>query len=243
MNRYLLAGAAFIAMGGASLAADITAEPAPYDWSGFYFGANAGYGGADVDGTFRGAITGPDDTFAVDGRGPFDLNLDGLVGGLQAGGNWQNGTFVIGVEADVSLVDWSDSVHWTEDCCGNPSDRLSAETDFVATLRGRAGVAMDNVLLFGTAGVAFTDTNYTADEKVNATGRGSLDFDDVGFVVGGGAEYALSQSWSIKAEGLYFFFNDKEDASDLTGGNPATDGDSVQLDNAWMARVGVNFRL
>ena len=236
MYKYLLAGVTLIAMGSASLAADVTAEPLPYDWSGFYLGVNAGYGEADVHGVYKELDADPGDTFAVDGQGPFDLNLDGFVGGLQAGANWQNGKFVLGVEGDVNFVDWSDSIHWVED---GGEDRLSAKTDFVATLRGRAGLAMDNLLIFGTAGLAITDTSYTAHE-IDQGERGSLDFNDIGFVAGGGVEYALNQRWSIKAEGLYFLFNDKEDASNLISDND-TDDDFVELDDAWMARVGVNF--
>lgn len=237
MRTVLLSGLAlFLVSSIPGRAADISAEPVAHDWSGFYFGANAGYGGADVNGIFDfNDFNDPDDTFPTDGEGPFDLNLDGLIGGLQAGVNWQSGNFVLGLEGDVSFTDWSDSA------VGDGIERVSAETDFVGTLRGRAGYAVDRLLVFATAGVALSDTTYTADDNFDSPGTdvGSVDFNDFGLVVGGGAEFALSESWSLKAEALYFMFNDKKDTDSLT--NDSDPGDFAELDDAWLARVGVNF--
>jgi outer membrane immunogenic protein len=209
-----------------------------HDWSGFFIGAHAGYGGADVNGVFDTSDIGsPDENFKDDGEGPFDLNLDGFVGGIQAGVNWQSGNFVFGLEGDVSFVDWSDKIVSDD----NNAEQVWAETNFVGTLRGRAGYAMDNLLLFGTAGIAITDTEFTAEDDPGPTDpdRDSVDLDDIGFVVGGGAEFALNESWSFKAEGLYFMFNDKKDTDTLTSDSDA--GDFAELDDAWMARIGVNF--
>jgi outer membrane immunogenic protein len=215
---------------GAALAADPVQDYA-HDWSGFYIGAHVGYGGANVSGVFDSEDFDPGDTFAADGAGPFDLDLDGFLGGGQIGYNLQSGSIVFGLEGDISFVDWSDKVSFDPD-----NEAVSAETDFVGTLRGRLGFAMDNLLLFGTAGAALTDTKYTAD---NNGDKGSLDFNDIGLVVGGGAEYAINESWSIKAEALYFVFDDKRDGSTLT--NDSEVGDFAKLEDAWMARVGVNF--
>lgn len=216
------------ALSGPALAAD----PVDYghDWTGFYIGAHAGYGEADIHGSFESEDALPGETFEENGRGPFDLNLDGFVGGLQAGYNWQSGNLVLGVEGDVTFVDWSDSVD------DGGATRLSAETDFVGTLRGRAGFAMDNLLFFGTAGVALTDTKFTANEGGDS---GSLRFKDIGLVLGGGAEYAPNENWSIKAEALYFLFDDERDTSTLIDDSEV--GDYAELDDAFMVRVGVNF--
>ncbi len=236
INALLLSNAVMIAISGIpAQAANVAMEPTMHDWSGFYIGASAGYGGADVKGAFDSDDVLPGDNFRDNGQGPFNLNLDGLVGGLQAGVNWQSGSFVLGIEGDVSFVDWSDSA------IGDTVERVSAETNFVGTFRGRTGYAVDRLLLFATAGIAITDTKYTADDNFDVPGTdvGSVDLNDIGFVVGGGAEFALNESWSIKAEGLYFMFNDKKDTDSLTGDSFA--GDFAKLDDAWMARIGVNF--
>lgn len=218
-------------------AADMSMEPIAFDWSGFYVGAHAGYGEANIKGMYDINDFDPGDIFAENGEGTFDLNLDGFVGGLQAGYNWQSGNFVFGVEGDVTFVDWSDSIYYEPD-----DDRVSAKTNFVGTLRGRAGFAMDNLLIFGTAGVALTDTKYTGNDDVDDTDPdeiGSLKFKDIGVVVGGGAEFAPNENWSIKAEALYFVFNDDRDASNLNA--DAEVGDYAELDDAFMVRLGVNF--
>lgn len=101
---------------------------------------------------------------------------------------------------------------------------------------------MDNLLVFATAGLAITDTKYYVNDHVDATDPsefGTLKLNDLGFVVGGGAEYAINQSWSIKAEALYFIFDDRKDAPTLT--HDSEDDDFAKLNDAWMVRAGVNF--
>lgn len=239
MKSLLLSAAVLFAMSSIPVqAADISMEPQAYDWSGFYIGAHAGYGGTDVIGKYdTDDIVSPDQSFLNDGAGPFDMNVDGLFGGVQAGINWQSGSFVIGLEGDVSFVDWSNQIESDADT----DEVVSSETDFVATLRGRAGFALDNLLFFGTAGLAFTDSTFTADDNAAAPGvdAGSVDFNDIGLALGGGAEYALDENWSVKAEGLYFLFNDKKDTDNLT--SDSDPGDFAELDAAWMARLGMNF--
>ena len=58
----------------------LAADPVEYahDWSGFYIGAHAGYGEADVSGAYDFNDFNPGDTFPDNGQGPFDLNLDGF---------------------------------------------------------------------------------------------------------------------------------------------------------------------
>lgn len=239
MKKWALLVATFsatAALSGSALAADL-AEPvdSAYDWSGFFIGAHVGYGGANVSGQYDiDDVNFVGETFVNDDAGPFDLDAEGFLGGGQIGYNWQSGSFVLGIEGDVTYTDWSDSLTNDDD------EQVSVKTDFVGTLRGRAGYAMDNLLLYGTAGVALTDTKFTADDDVfNPGDSGSVKFNDLGIVVGGGAEYALNEDWSIKAEALYFIFNDKKDTGELTSDSEL--GDYAELDDAWMVRVGVNF--
>jgi outer membrane immunogenic protein len=66
----------------------------PFSWTGFYVGANAGYGWSSGDGTI--AFGGP--------SGPTSGYGDGILGGAQLGYNWQLGAFVLGAEADFRPV-------------------------------------------------------------------------------------------------------------------------------------------
>ena len=125
-------------LSSASLAADVAPEPAPYDWTGFYIGAHAGYGWADGEQTLNGSRT-PD----------FDTSANGFVGGGQAGFNWQIDQIVLGVEGDVSFADLSDDVAGGFD--------VDQDVDMLASVRGRIGFAADRFLPYVTAGWGMAD--------------------------------------------------------------------------------------
>jgi outer membrane immunogenic protein len=224
------------ALGGMAAAADVEA-PYQHDWTGLYVGGHIGYGEIDLNGEFDNTEADPGETFE-DGAGSFDLDDNGLIGGAQIGYNVQIDSLVLGVEADLSFVDWKDKVANADD------ERVSFDTDYLFTFRARAGFAIDNILLFATAGAAWTDTTYEANRDVDDTDpgeEGDVDLDDVGLAVGGGAEYAFDEDWSIKAEALYVMFNDKENTATLTNGSEI--GDFIELDDLFVVRVGVNFHL
>jgi outer membrane immunogenic protein len=139
----------------------------------------------------------------------------GLAGGIGAGYNWQFGQFVFGGETDIQLSGADDTfAPWQ---FSNP---------WFGTLRGRAGVAVGNVLLFGTAGFAYG--SLTADTAGNLSEtRTSL-----GWVAGGGVEVGFTPHWSAKAEWLYLDLSDR--TFSVTG---TTDGLSANL-----LRMGINYR-
>jgi outer membrane immunogenic protein len=114
----------------------------------------------------------------------------GFVGGAQAGYNWQTGPWVFGVEGDLQATGASDTfAPWK---FSNP---------WFGTLRGRAGYAINNILFYGTAGLAFGElsgqTFGLTESHTNA-----------GWTVGLGAEVGLARNWSAKVEYLYVDLND-----------------------------------
>ena len=114
----------------------------------------------------------------------------GFVGGVQAGYNWQTGPWVFGVEGDLQATGASDTfAPWK---FSNP---------WFGTVRGRAGYAFNNILFYGTAGLAFGElrgeTFGLAETHTNA-----------GWTVGLGAEFGLAQNWTAKVEYLYVDLND-----------------------------------
>jgi outer membrane immunogenic protein len=115
----------------------------------------------------------------------------GFVGGAQAGYNWQTGPWVFGIEGDLQGNGASDTfAPWK---FSNP---------WFGTVRGRAGYALNNVLLYGTAGLAFGElTGQTF-------GSLSESHTNAGWTVGLGAEVGLAQNWSAKVEYLYVDLND-----------------------------------
>ena len=64
-----------------------------YNWTGFYIGGNVGYGWGNAD-TFFNPLP---SAVAFVNLAPTTLGLDpqGVVGGVQAGYNWQAGKFVL----------------------------------------------------------------------------------------------------------------------------------------------------
>lgn len=183
--------------------------PAPYaepyqNWSGWYFGGNAG--GVNDEGTdFRFAQGFQGDVDDFDDDDDFEF-----VGGVHAGYNWQWAQKVFGIEGDINFADG---------------------LDYLASIRGRLGFAItDNVLLYGTGGVAFLglDDEFGFEDDDNK----------VGFVAGGGLEFKVSQNVSIGAEGLYYNFEDSEfDVLDTVGVAGESDVDF------WTVRGRVTYHL
>jgi outer membrane immunogenic protein len=116
-----------------------------------------------------------------------------FIGGIHVGYNWQSDARVFGIEADVSFAD---------------------NIDYLASLRARLGYAMDSLLIYATAGVAFAGfddpTNFSLYGEKDSFGDDSK----VGFVVGGGVEYKLSSNLSVGVEGLYYAFGDSDDSKE-----------------------------
>jgi outer membrane immunogenic protein len=137
----------------------------------------------------------------------------GIAGGAQAGYNWQSGQFVFGGEADIQASAADDTfAPWK---FSNP---------WFGTLRGRAGYAMNNILFYGTFGLAFGDLEGQL---------GALDETktELGWTGGLGVEYGFAPNWSAKIEYLYLDLGDRQYT--VTG-----------MDNGLQAsvfRFGVNY--
>lgn len=209
-----------------------------HNWSGLYVGGHIGAGGSN----FKGSYDDDDYSnhgFMNDGGGPFNLEDNGVIGGVQLGYNWQSGKIVYGIEGSFSFVDWSDSL--TNDA--PIPESVAIDTKYIATLRARAGYAWNDALVYGTLGAAYANAEYSANDDArvrNPNKMGSVDLNNLGLVVGAGVEYALSGNWSVKAEGLYYSFNDRKGTYDLT--NDKEEGNFIKFEDAWSVNFGVNYR-
>ncbi|UWU85368.1 porin family protein [Bradyrhizobium yuanmingense] len=138
----------------------------------------------------------------------------GFVGGVQAGYNFQNGPWVFGVEGDIQAAGADDTfAPWK---FSNP---------WFGTLRGRAGYAFNNVLFYGTAGLAFGELRAQ-------TFGWSESHTTAGWTIGAGAEVGLAPNWSAKLEYLYIDLSTSQFA--ITG---VSNGYSANV-----VRAGVNYR-
>ena len=113
-----------------------------YNWSGFYAGVNIGHAGHR---------TGFEDAEYEWYGSTFYLNEDGLAYGVQGGYNWQYGATVFGVEADITgFTNSADTIF-------SVGNAIENDLNWMASLRGRAGLGLDRTLLYFTGGLAVAD--------------------------------------------------------------------------------------
>jgi outer membrane immunogenic protein len=206
MSRFVVAALALSAAGltTSAGAADFYGSRAPNtlpqslyrpdSWAGPYLGVNLGYAWGSV------------------ANNP--TKPSGFVGGVQAGYNWQSGSFVFGLEGDIQATGAEETfAPWK---FSNP---------WFGTVRGRAGFAFNNVMFFGTGGLAFGE--------LRATTFGlSESHTNAGWTLGAGAEIGLAPNWSAKIEYLYV---------DLANSNFVITGASNGY-RFGLIRAGVNYR-
>lgn len=218
-----VAGAAvFAGFVGTAQAADLTPAPTGVDWSGFYAGLHVGYGEAYMNGCVD---CGETSVAQAD-----DLDLNGVSAGLHAGYNMQSDQFVYGLEADVSFNGWKDQADTTSD-----DEWSEGKVDVLGSLRLRLGYAMDSTLVYVTGGAAIADAEFDSTRDNN---HDHVNFNDIGGVIGGGVEHMLFDNVSIRAEGLYYIFDDKEDSSNFHEGDP---GDDITLEDMFVVRAGITL--
>ncbi len=229
---------------GAALAADLSAQPwtkAPYapaasfNWTGFYLGANIGGGFGHAPSDFSAAGS------AVFATAPNSLR--GVLGGVQAGYNWQSGSMVYGIETDFQFTGMNGKVETPcpAGICGIPLQAsYGHDLDWFGTVRGRIGYANNNWLLYATGGYAYARLSTTAIATAGAA-EAIARWSDIssGWTVGGGVEFAVNRQWSVKAEYLYADigrFNQEWTVAPLP-----TISDRTRLDMS-IVRVGANYR-
>ncbi len=235
-----------------------------YNWSGFYIGGNVGYSwGRSNDTSSFGNGAG---TTLFSSRG--GSNLDGVVGGGQAGYNWQVQNWVWGLEADIQGTDEKGSrdISCPTGIC-TPSRippgfralvivvpgaavpaSLDQKIDWFGTVRGRVGVlATSKVLFYATGGLAYGEVNTS--ETVGGFPLAASDT-RVGYTVGGGIEGAIGGGWTAKLEYLYVDLGRTSGsfattipafgAGTIASGTITSNYSSRVTDN--ILRVGVNYK-
>jgi len=168
-----------------------------------------------------------------------------VIGGVQAGANWQTGNAVFGIEGDIQGTSQSVSASSTvvdvnaiitlnapgAIVTAVNSDKITS----LSTLRGRLGIASGRALYYVTGGGAF----WTWSSNLTVAGVGNASFSNFqsGGAIGGGVELALNGDWTIKAEYLYL-------QSTTISNTPFTARPDVLVnsrirDNVF--RVGINY--
>jgi len=186
----LLTAVAAIGFASVASAADMAIKapimPVLYNWTGAYVGVAGGWTGSSQDWTSTAAVT----TGNFTGSG-------GLFGAT-LGYNYQSTNFVAGVEGDAS---WA-NIRATDNSTGGCSAAFpcTASTNFLATARGRLGLAANRWLFYVTGGGAFVNVK---NDQSALSPLASTSSNKAGWTLGGGVEAALWDKWTAKAEYLH----------------------------------------
>lgn len=173
------AGALALALvsGGTVVAADFS-RPGPIEvqvgsnqlgvsdvWSGMYAGIHAGRS------TSAGIVT----AFGKDGA---------WEGGVHVGGNVQFGALVVGAEVEGNYASGLDY---------DLGNGAGLKQNWSGAAKARAGLALDNLLLYGTAGYGFARLDPTGTVTSDGKYAGGLS-------LGGGAEFMVSDGLSLRLD-------------------------------------------
>jgi len=246
MKRFAVAASVLSVLSisaASAYAADLAARPytkappmmAAYDWSGFYIGANGGYGSSskcwNVD-NIAGAPLSP-------GVSEGCNRADGGLAGGQIGYRWQTGALVAGLEAQGN---WADLRGSNLSAVFGPGVTNQSKIDAFGLFSGQFGYAWNNALLYVKSGVAVTDDNY----KGITTGLGTA-FDAgketrAGFAAGVGLEYGFTPNWSMAVEYDHFFMFENAVTFTAVGGGALSRIDNIHQDvDLVTARINYRF--
>ncbi|TPQ52793.1 hypothetical protein C2U72_01330 [Prosthecomicrobium hirschii] len=235
MKQYWMAASMLLVMASGAAAADLGSKaPAVVapgaspiaTWTGLYLGVTAGAGSAAVDHA---------DAY-LDFQGKSSVKVMSWMAGGTVGYNWQVKSFVLGAEADLSYsgFDKKSTMYYG-------GVLLQSKMNWFATTRLRAGVTLDNVLIYATGGAVLANVEHTSEWNTFAyCGKtksyvSCVDKSQLGATFGGGIEAMLFSNVSFKAEYL------RLDLPTIT--TTGKDGfKQTWSDSADIIRAGVNYR-
>jgi outer membrane immunogenic protein len=214
MRRVLISLLAFAVIPvAAASAADMAvktppAAPAPYvpyNWTGFYVGGEfgAGWGNSQTTVVTNSGVAFPPGTVEN------TIDYFGGLGGVYGGYNYQINQFLIGIDGDYT---WA-AVHGNAtnvSLINGDISNVNDHIDWVATLTGRIGWAIDRLLVFGKGGWAwagFTGDSSTVGVAGNIESTTASSENRSGWTVGGGVEWLWTPHVSFKAEYDYVKFD------------------------------------
>jgi outer membrane immunogenic protein len=203
------------------------APPSQYNWSGLYFGVNAGYGTGQT--SWANAL-----------QSTANFNINGALVGGTIGINYQAGAFVVGFEADGDWAGFQES-NSSDPYCAAFTASCETKAPWLGTVRGRIGFAIDRLLIFGTAGGAFGEI------KAGLSPPGLFDVTNgFGWTAGGGVEAGITENWTAKIEYLHVDLGNGS-CNLSCGAIPTQTGGSTPIPNTVpltenLVRGGINYR-
>ena len=220
---FVAAAVAAFGFGGTQLAYADSSMYSDVNWSGFYLGAEGGYGWGSTKHTYAGNGANSGTSTKLSG---------GLIGATY-GYNWQLGSWLIGLEGDMSWTGIKDSFSSTTGFCNSPA-RCSTDLKWLGTDRARLGYSVGHILLYGTGGFAYGDV------RASLPNSGCCDQEThwrTGYTAGGGIEAMIAPQWSVKVEYDYVDLGNSVNYHLISGGAEKV----LVHDN--LIRVGINYLL
>ncbi|WP_179300229.1 outer membrane protein [Pseudothioclava arenosa] len=207
-----------LVVAGSALFGALTVSPAlaqdAANWTGFYAGAFAGYGGSAWD----------RETPAYTDNVTSEWRIDGANLGLFGGYNWQRGNLVLGLEAEVA----TSGVKGDDRDLGGILDGIDVNRS--AGLGARIGYAADRNMFYLTAGKAW----YKVDQMIDTA---TLEHDLDGHYVGLGIEHAYSDKILLRGELRQTTLDDF--AFDAIANSS---GGSYQMHDHTEVRIGASYK-
>ena len=211
MKRQIIAAAILAITSAGAFAADLPTQPpqyrptpvvAVYNWTGIYLGVNGGYATGQQN---------PLGLFSSD-FAPFNYTLSGGMLGGTFGAQIQSGHVVLGIEGDIDWTSMSGSATGPVTRLGvfQGTATISSKVSVIDTLRTRVGYAWDNLLFYGTFGLALTNDVSNFGQTVGFTCNNgtivacsSIASWHPGLTAGLGFEYGITPNLSAKAEYIW----------------------------------------
>ena len=205
------------ALGGSAAAADLSqpymkAPPPPYappfSWTGTYVGANLGgaWGSFNFNPVTTNNLTG-----VVTTPSAVNASSNNIVGGGQAGYNWQSGQWVLGLEQDIQFAGLKQIVRFAAPAgFFVAGDSMAVKTDYLSATRARLGIAWDRALFYAAGGLETGMFDVTSTYAARGIGGSPLiGFTDAnkmhfGYTIGGGIDYAVTNNVWLGVEYRYF---------------------------------------
>ena len=209
-----------------------TPPSANYDWTGLYIGGFGEVSWSRTNGSAINLATGAASS-SVNG------NLPNWHGGIQLGFDYMMPSrLLIGVAADVTSGG-TKTITITDASGTNANQTTVFDSESV---RGRFGYAVDNVLLYGTAGWAWSSNQYVRTQLTGTLNNATAGSDEAvnkylsGWTAGAGVSVAFAQNWNVFAEYRYTSFGS------TTLALPLSELSTTSTTRVSAIELGVNYK-